>query len=77
MASYELTVTTDNDASSGVYDSYDEARAAADDAAAIDDLTVDVQHWTKVATETVGSAGTFVDGDGAPWFEFIIAAVES
>lgn len=69
---YELTIKTDNDAPSGVYDSYDEARAAADEAAAVDELTVDVRHWSSEGARTVGAEGAFVDEDGMPWFSFTI-----
>ena len=70
---YELIITTDNDAHSGIYDTYTEARAAADDAADVDGLTVDVKRWTTIGTATVGAEGVFVnDDDGLPWFEFRI-----
>jgi hypothetical protein len=72
MSGFELTITTYNDASSGLHDTFLEARAAADEAAAVDDLTVDVQRWTKVGANFVGAEGTFVDNDGMPWFEFTI-----
>ncbi len=75
---YVLTVTTFADTCSGrsrtvsVYDSYEAARAAAGGTAAVDDLTVDTRHWSKVGAAVVAADGVFVDGDGVALFGFRI-----
>jgi hypothetical protein len=73
---FELTITTDNNAHSGKYDTFAEAREAAKEAAAIDDLRIDVRYWSAIGTETVGADGAFVDSDGLDWFEFTITRTD-
>jgi hypothetical protein len=70
---FELTISCDNDAHSGVYDTYREARAAACAAAAIDGLVPDVQTWTKLGAEIVSCTGVFIeptDEAEVAWFDF-------
>lgn len=75
---YVLTVTNFADTCTGrartvsVYDSYEDARAAAGGTAAVDDLTVDTRHWSRVGTDVVAANGVFVDGDGVALFAFRI-----
>ena len=75
---YVLTVTNFGDICSGrsdtvsVYDSYQAARAAAGGAAAVDDLTVDTRHWSRVGADVIAAKGVFVDGDGVALFGFRI-----
>jgi hypothetical protein len=75
---YVLTVTTFADTCSGradtesVHDSYEDAFAAARGSAAVDDLTVDTRHCSRVGADVVAAAGVFVDGDGVALFEFHI-----
>jgi hypothetical protein len=66
---YELTITTDNDPSSGIYESRLEAMDAVDEAAAVDGLTARYGHTPN--------AGFMVDGDGQAWFGFRVREVES
>jgi hypothetical protein len=75
---YVLTVTNFADTCSGrsdtvsVYDSYEEAHAAAGRTAAVDNLTVDTRHRTRVGTHVVSARGVFVDGDRVALFGFRI-----
>jgi hypothetical protein len=75
---YVLTVTNFGDTCSGrsdtvsVYDSYEAACAAAGGAAAVDNLTVDTRHWSRVGADVVAARGVFVDGDGVALFGFRI-----
>ena len=75
---YVLTVTNFADTRTGrsdtisVYDSYGDARAAAGRTAAVDDLTVDTRHRSKVGADVVAARGVFVDGDGVALFGFRI-----
>ena len=75
---YVLTVTNFGDTCTGrertvsVYDSYEAARAAAGGAAAVDDLTVDTRHWSRVGADVVAAHGVFVDADGVALFGFRI-----
>jgi hypothetical protein len=70
-----LTVTNFADSCSGrsdtvlVCDSYEDAGAAAGRTAAVDDLTVDTPHRSRV----VAARGVFVDDDGVALFGFRIA----
>lgn len=64
---YELIISNDNDASSGVYESRQAAMDAADDAASIDGLTARYGNS--------GNAGYFVDADSKAWFHFEIREV--
>jgi hypothetical protein len=75
---YVLTVTNFADTCTGrertvsVYDSYDDARAAAGRTAAVDDLTVDMRHRSSADADVVVANGMFVDGDGVALFGFRI-----
>ena len=75
---YVLTVMNFADTCTGrsdtvsVYDSYSAARAAAGGSAAVDDLTVDTRHWSRVGADVVAADGVFVDGDGVALFGFRI-----
>jgi hypothetical protein len=75
---YVLTVTNFADTCTGhertvsVYDSYEDARAAAGGAAAVDHLTVDTRHWSRTGADVVAAKGVFVDGDGVAMFGFRI-----
>jgi hypothetical protein len=64
---YELIISSDSDASSGIYDSRLEAMDAADEAAAVDNLT---------AVYGTPNAGYFKDSDGNAWFHFEIKGIE-
>ncbi len=64
---YELKISNESDASSGLYETRREAMAAADDAAARDGLT---------ARYGCGDARFFVDGDDRAWFHFAITRYE-
>ena len=63
---YVLTVTNFADTCTGrertvsVYDSYDDARAAAVKTAAVDDLTVDTRHCSTAGAAVVAATGVFV-----------------
>jgi hypothetical protein len=81
---YELTISCDNDAHSGVYDTYAEARVAAGEAAGIDNLIVDARTWTKRGDQIVGCSGVFIEPsdegqsdsmDKLPIFDFRIEQV--
>lgn len=73
---YVLTVTTLADTCSGrsdslsVHESYEEALAAARGSAAVDNLTVDTRHCSRVGAETIAAGGVFIDRDGVALFEF-------
>ncbi|MBO0880227.1 MAG: hypothetical protein J2P17_07705 [Mycobacterium sp.] len=75
---YMLTVTNFADTCSGradtvtVYDSYQAAFAAAGWNAAVDDLTVDTRHRSRVGADVVVACGVFVDADGTALFGFRI-----
>jgi hypothetical protein len=70
--SYELTIECFNDASSGIYDSFEAARAATDEAAGVDDLEVEVRSWSQVGERMVAASGVFRCSDGAAVFGFRI-----
>jgi hypothetical protein len=75
---YVLTVTNFADTCTGrertvsVYDSYQDARAAAVTTAAVDDLTVDTRHWSSAGANVVACNGVFVDGDRVALYGFRI-----
>lgn len=75
---YVLTVTNFADTCSGrsdtvsFYDRYEDARAAAGRTAAVDDLTVDTWHWSRVGADVVAARGVFLDGDRVALFGFRI-----
>lgn len=75
---YVLTVTNFADTCTGhsdtvsVYDSYEEALAAAGRTAAVDNLTVDTRHQSRAGADVVSGRGVFVDGDGVALFGFRI-----
>jgi hypothetical protein len=69
---FTLTITNFNDAHSGDYATYADARNAADNAAAIDGLTVSVARFAKIGADYVSADGSFCDDDGMPWFDFTI-----
>jgi hypothetical protein len=64
---YELVISNETDASSGVYETRLQAMDAAEEAAAVDGLTA---RYGQSA-----NAGFLVDGDGMAWFHFAIRAV--
>jgi len=76
---YVLTVTNFADTCTGrsdtvsVYDTYEDARAAAGRTAAVDDLTVDTRHRSRAGTDVVATRGVFIDVDGVALFGFRIA----
>jgi hypothetical protein len=76
---YVLTVTNFADTCTGradtvsVYDTYEDARAAAGRTAAVDDLTVDTRHRSSAGPDVVGARGVFIDVDGVALFGFRIA----
>ena len=63
MSGYELTISSYNDASSGVYPTKLDAMQAADAAAAVDGLITRYGNWCS---------GFFTDESGHPWFHFSI-----
>lgn len=67
---YELTIQNDGDASSGVYGTYEAARAAADEAARVDGLTARLGGYATVGPDIVEAHGDFVDptDDVALWW---------
>jgi hypothetical protein len=75
---YVLTVTNFADTCTGrsdtvsVYDSYEDAHAAAGRTAAVDNLTVDTQHRSRTGADVVRARGVFVDGEGVALFGFRI-----
>jgi len=76
---YVLTVTNFADTCTGrsetvsVYDTYQDARAAAGRTAAVDDLTVDTRHRSRAGADVVAARGVFIDVDGVALFGFRIA----
>jgi hypothetical protein len=75
---YVLTVINLADTCTGrertvsVYDSYQDARAAAGRTAAVDDLTVDTRHWSSAGANVTAANGVFVNGDGVALYGFRI-----
>ncbi|HTZ14150.1 MAG TPA: hypothetical protein VMC78_11120 [Mycobacterium sp.] len=75
---YVLTVTNFADTCTGhadtvsVYDSYDDARAAAGRTAAVDNLSVATRHRSTAGADVIGARGVFVDMDGVALFGFRI-----
>lgn len=75
---YVLTVTNFADTCTGrertvsVYDSYEDARAAAGRTAAVDELTVDTRYRSSKDADVVVARGVFIDGDGVALFGFRI-----
>lgn len=63
---FEVTISSDTDASSGVYGSRLDAMDAVDQAAAVDGLT---------ARYGCPTAGCLVDDQGMAWFQFTIRPV--
>jgi hypothetical protein len=55
-----------------VYDTYEDARTAAGRTAAVDDLTVDTRHRSRVDADGVAARGVFVEVDGVALFGFRI-----
>jgi hypothetical protein len=76
---YVLTVTNFADSCTGradtvsVYDTYEDARAAAGRTAAVDNLTVDPRQRSRAGADVVAAHGVFVDVDGVALFGFRIA----
>jgi hypothetical protein len=76
---YVLTVTNFADTCTGrsdtvsVYDTYDDARAAAGRTAAVDNLMVETRHRSKPGADVVAARGVFVDVEGVALFGFRIA----
>jgi hypothetical protein len=76
---YILTVTNFADTCTGrsdtvsVYDTYEDARAAAGRTAAVDNLAVDTRHRSRAGADVVAARGVFIDVDGVALFGFRIA----
>jgi hypothetical protein len=74
VSGYALTIENFGDACTGDYPSYEEARAAVQEAADVDGLTVVWQRSTCQGTRTLRAEGDLTDCDGAVWFSWVIVA---